>query len=74
MEEKGSVLTLCVPGRPDASEAGRLVRALLAERGGAGAVEVEILPGRRETLLLVHPARGVYIDRRAAAFLLERLS
>ena len=74
MAEQKQVLTLCVPGQPDAEETGRLVRSALREHGELGAVEVEILPGRRDTLLLVHPAEGLYIDRRAAEFLSERLS
>lgn len=67
------VLALCVPGCPDRAEATALVRSALREQGASGAVEVELLPGRRDTLLLIHPAAGLYIDSRAAAVLAERL-
>ncbi|MBR6208363.1 MAG: hypothetical protein IKQ69_05140 [Oscillospiraceae bacterium] len=73
MEEQKQVLAVCVRGCPDGEEALGLVRAALRERGDFGAVEVEMLPGKRETLLLIHPAAGVYIDRRAAEYLTERL-
>ena len=61
------VLALVLPGHPNPGEAERLIRASLGEAWGA--LEVEEFPGRGETLLLIRPARGVYIDRRAAELL-----
>ena len=55
-------LALCVPGHPKLSDARRIVFAAL---GGAdwGDLEIEIIAGRSESLLLVRPASGVYISR-----------
>ena len=60
----GQALALRVPGHPGAREAKRLVLAAL---GGArwGVLEIEIIAGREESLLLARPASGVYISREA---------
>ncbi len=70
MEKKPNCLALQVPGRPDTPEAERLIRAALGGQSGWGALEIEIFPGRDGTLLLAHPARGVYIREDAVRFLL----
>ena len=61
-------VALRVPGQPDDREAERLARSA-PETGSWGILEVEIIPGREETLLLIHPARGVYISAGAARIL-----
>ena len=67
------VLALRLPGRPEPEEAERQVRQALAGEADWGVLEIELFPGGEETLALVHPARGTYIDARAAAFLAGRL-
>lgn len=57
-------LALRVPGHPDLSDAKRLVFAALGEADW-GALEIEIIAGREESLLLARPASGVYISREA---------
>ena len=59
-------LALCVPGHPELPDAKRIVFAAL---GGAdwGSLEIEIIAGRNESLLLVRPASGVYISRDAVS-------
>ena len=57
-------LALRVPGHPDLSDAKRLVFAALGEADW-GALEIEIIAGREESLLLTRPASGVYISREA---------
>ena len=64
-------LALRVPGHPDDREALRLVREAL-DGPDWGALEVEIFPGGQETLLLIRPAAGIYIDERAVRFLAAR--
>ena len=67
------VLALRLPGCPGPEEAERQVRTALGTETDWGILEIELFPGGRETLALVHPARGTYIDARAAAFLADRL-
>ena len=57
-------LALRVPGHPDLSDAKRLVFAALGEADW-GALEIEIIAGQKESLLLARPASGVYISREA---------
>ena len=57
-------LALRVPGHPGLSDAKRLVFAALGNTDW-GALEIEIIAGREESLLLVRPASGVYISREA---------
>ena len=57
-------LALRVPGHPDLSDAKRLVFAALGEADW-GALEIEIIAGREESLLLARPASGVYLSREA---------
>lgn len=70
MEEERRCLALRVPGVPDGAEAADLVRAELGENTPWGALEIEIFPGRDETLLLARPAAGTYICAEALRFLL----
>ena len=70
--ENRKCVAVHVPGRPDPREAEHLARCALSEGEDWGALEVEIFPGREDTLLLIHPAEGVYIDRSAVRFLLDR--
>lgn len=65
-------LALRVPGRPDPARAKALAHAV-KEAAGWGALEVEIFPGREESLLLIHPAAGIYIAEGALALLADRL-
>lgn len=65
MDGKRNCLALRIAGEPDA-------RRIRQAAGGWGALEVEVFPGRGETLLLIHPAEGVYMDRRAAELLFSR--
>lgn len=57
-------LALRVPGHPGLSDAKRLVSAALGEADW-GALEIEIIAGREESLLLARPASGIYISRKA---------
>lgn len=70
MEPKPKCLALRVLGQPDAAEAERLIRSAMGGERGWGVLEIEMFPGREGTLLLAHPARGVYISRDALCFLL----
>ena len=63
------VLALRLPGRPAPEEAEKQVRSALAAEADWGVLEIELFPGGEETLVLAHPARGTYIDARAAAVL-----
>ena len=62
--KSAQALALRVPGHPDLSDAKRLVFAALGEADW-GALEIEIIAGREESLLLARPASGVYISREA---------
>ena len=62
--ENERALALRVPGHPDLSDAKRLVFAALGEADW-GALEIEIIAGQKESLLLARPARGVYLSREA---------
>lgn len=67
MEKKAEnerAIALRVPGHPALSDAKRLVYAALGGRRW-GALEIEIIAGRDESLLLARPANGVYISRDA---------
>lgn len=67
MEENAKnaqALALRVAGHPKPSDAKRLVFAALGGRNW-GALEIEIIAGREESLLLARPASGVYISREA---------
>lgn len=57
-------IALRVPGHPALSDAKRLVYAALGDRRW-GALEIEIIAGRDESLLLARPASGVYISAEA---------
>ena len=57
-------LALRVPGHPGLLDAKRLVFAALGNTDW-GALEIEIIAGREESLLLARPASGVYISREA---------
>ena len=57
-----TTVALRVPGQPSRPEMERLARSA-APGAEWGALEVEIFPGREESLLLIHPARGIYISR-----------
>ena len=57
-------LALRVPGHPGLSDAKRLVFAALGEADW-GVLEIEIIAGREESLLLARPASGIYISREA---------
>ena len=71
-EQESRYAALCLPGRPDRREIRRAVAGVLGPETDWGAVEVEVFPGRETTLLLVHPAAGVYIREDAVRFLLVR--
>ncbi|MBO6040839.1 MAG: hypothetical protein J6P58_06475 [Oscillospiraceae bacterium] len=71
MAEKQRCVALRVPGTPDSAAAEALVRSALSGRESWGALEIEIFPGRESTLLLAHPADGVYITKEALRFLLR---
>lgn len=62
--ENERALALRVPGHPGLSDAKKLVFAALGEADW-GALEIEIIAGREESLLLARPASGVYISREA---------
>ena len=70
MDDEKKCLALLIPGRPDSAEALRLIRSALRGRPCWGVTEIEIFPGRDATLLLAHPARGVYIREDAVRLLL----
>jgi len=65
-------LALQVTGRPGAEEAERLVRSALGTDADWGELEIEVFPGRKDTLLLAHPALGTYISEDAVRFLAVR--
>lgn len=52
-------LALVVPGTPSPEEAAKLLRREFSTRGQFpwSAAEIEVFPGRRESLLLARPAR-----------------
>lgn len=60
-EEGERAIALRVPGHPALSDAKRLIYAALGDRRW-GALEIEIIAGRDESLLLARPANGVYIS------------
>jgi len=62
-------MVLRLPGQPDAGELRRAVEKALSSGEDWGTLEVEVFPGRRGTLLLIHPAAGVYIREDAVWFL-----
>ena len=64
-------LALIAPGVPTASDAAALIRQRLGANLLRPGLEVEIIPGLKESLILVHPPRGekIYISAAAAAFL-----
>ena len=72
MEQEKRCLALQLPGRPEAEEAERQVRAALGEDDHWGILEIECFPGREGTLVLAHPAEGMYISRDAVRFLAAR--
>ena len=72
MDTEKRCMALRVAAPPDEKARAALARALAKVCPDWGALEVEILPGSRETLLLIHPAAGAYIDRRAAELLATR--
>ena len=72
METDRKCVALRLPGRPDDGELRRAAEQALGEGEDWGAVEIEVLPGRKGTLLLVHPAAGLYIREDALRFLTVR--
>ena len=64
-------LALRVPGHPGLSDAKRLVFAALGEADW-GVLEIEIIAGREESLLLARPASGVYLSREVLSRLAAR--
>ncbi len=72
MGEVRRCLALRVPGRPAPTEAETLVRSVLGAGNSWGTLEIELFPGREETLVLAHPATGIYISRDALAYLADR--
>ena len=72
MAETVKCLAVRVPGLPSDDQAEAIVRAALAPRDDWGALEIEVFPGRKGTLLLVHPASGLYIREDAVRFLTVR--
>ncbi len=70
MEEAHKCIALWVSGLPDHRRARALVRRAL-DGADWGALEIEIFPGRDGTLLLAHPAQGVYIEENALRFLAQ---
>ena len=67
MDREQRCLALRLPGQPEVAEAERQVRAALGE--DVGVLEIECFPGRESTLVLAHPAEGMYISRDAMRFL-----
>lgn len=63
--ENERALALRVPGHPGLSDAKKLVFAALGGRNW-GVLEIEIIAGREESLLLARPASGVYLVARGA--------
>ena len=72
MEREQRCLALRLPGQPEAQEAERQVRAALGEDDQWGTLEIECFPGREGTLVLAHPAEGMYISRDAVRYLAAR--
>ena len=72
MDTERRCVALRVPGRPDDSELRRAAERALGPGENWGAVEIEVFPGRKGTLLLVHPASGLYIREDAVRFLTVR--
>ena len=72
MEREKRCLALRLPGQPETAEAERQVRAVLGEDSDWGILEIEFFPGRESTLILAHPAEGMYISRDAVEFLAAR--
>ena len=64
-------LALRVPGHPALSDAKKLVFAALGGRNW-GVLEIEIIAGREESLLLARPASGVYLSREVLSRLAAR--
>ena len=69
MEAERKCMALRVPGQPDDGELRRAAERALGDEEDWGAVEIEVFPGREGTLLLVHPAAGLYIREDAVRFL-----
>lgn len=69
--ENERALALRVPGHPGLSDAKKLVFAALGERNW-GVLEIEIIAGREESLLLARPASGVYLSREVLSRLAAR--
>ena len=69
MNGERKCMALRLPGRPDEAELRRAAERALDTGEDWGAVEIEVFPGREGTLLLVHPAAGLYIREDAARFL-----
>ena len=72
MREQKRWLALRIAGQPEAAEAETLVRAALGGRRSWGTLEIELFPGRKETLVLARPASGIYIKKDALAYLAVR--
>ena len=68
--EDGFCLALRLPGHPKRAEAEAAVRRALGTRTGF-VMEIEMFPGRGESLVLAHPAGGqnVYIAEAAVRYL-----
>ena len=69
MDREKQCVALRLPGQPDAGQLRRAVEEAFSSGEDWGALEVEVFPGRRGTLLLIHPAAGMYIREDAVRFL-----
>ena len=70
-KQKTNGRSLRVPGHPGLSDAKKLVFAALGGRHW-GVLEIEIIAGREESLLLARPASGVYLSREVLSRLAAR--
>ena len=68
--EDDFAVALCLPGCPKRDEAEAAVRRALGTRTNF-VMEIELFPGRGESLVLAHPAGGqnVYIAEAAVRYL-----
>ena len=69
--ENERALALRVPGHPGLADANKRVFAALGGRNW-GVLEIEIIAGREERLLLARPARGVCLSHEVLSRLAAR--